>query len=67
MIRIKREPELQHILAHFRVAIDSLADGFPEAAKMEMRAIEATIEYDSLEEQESFNAPSQEAEQSTVS
>ncbi len=54
MLRIKAEPELQHVLQHIRMAIDSLADGFPEAAKMEMLQIEATIQYDTLAEQESF-------------
>jgi hypothetical protein len=56
MLRIKAEPELQHVLAHFRLAIDYLAEGNPKAAQMEMQSIEATIEYDTIEEQESFHA-----------
>lgn len=57
MLRIKAEPELQHVFAHFRMAIDLLAEGNTKAAQMEMQSIEATIEYDTIEEQESFHEP----------
>lgn len=55
MLKIKAEPELQHVLSHFRLAIDYLAEGNPRAAQMEMQAIESMIEFDSVEEQESFH------------
>lgn len=62
MLRIKAEPELQHVLQHMRMAIDQLADGFPEAAKMEMLSIEGLVQYDTLAEQESYSHGSLQSE-----
>ncbi len=55
MLRIKAEPELQHVLQHMRMAIDALADGYPQAAKMEMLSIEGIVQYDTMAEMESFS------------
>lgn len=55
MLRIKAEPELQHVLQHMRMAIDALADGYPEAAKMEMLSIEGLVQYETMAEMESFS------------
>lgn len=63
MLRIKDEPELQHVLIHMRIAIDNLASGHGEAAMMEMQAIESMIDYTSVEEQEAHYGMSQEADQ----
>lgn len=48
-IKIKREPEIRHVLAHLYMAIDSILKNCPLSAIDNIQSIEGLIFYDGLD------------------